>query len=81
MLFMLPFNNRYKASEVHAALKYKSGHESMNKLILNIAYMQRFITRSSLKLIFSFVIKVSTSYLKDRFIYIKLEKSKIVLLN
>jgi len=40
-----------------------------------------FITRISLKLIFSFVIEVSTSYLRDGFIYIKLEESKAVLLN
>ncbi len=39
------------------------------------------ITRISLKLIISFVIEVSTGYLRDGFIYIKLEESKAVLLN
>ncbi len=39
------------------------------------------IIRISLKLIISFVIEVSISYLKDGFIYIKLGESKAVLLN
>ena len=39
------------------------------------------ITRISLELIISFVIEVLTSYLKDGFIYIKLEESKAALLN
>ena len=39
------------------------------------------ITRISLKLIISFVIEISTGYLRDGFIYIKLGESKAVLLN
>ncbi len=35
----------------------------------------------NLKLIISFIIEVLTSYFKDRFIYIKFKKFKIVLLN
>ncbi len=41
----------------------------------------KILTRISLKLIISFIIEVSTNYLKDGFIYIKLRESKVVLLN
>ena len=47
----------------------------------NTTYMQRILTRISLKLIINFVIEVSTGYLRDGFIYIKLGESKAVLLN
>ncbi len=43
----------------------------------NTTYMQRILTRISLKLIINFVI----GYLRDGFIYIKLGESKAVLLN
>jgi len=39
------------------------------------------ITRISLKLIISFIIKVLINYFKNRFIYIKFEESKVMLLN
>ncbi len=45
----------------------------------NTTYMQN-LTRISLELIINFVIEVSTDYLKDGFIYIKLGESKAVLL-
>ena len=73
---MLFSNDGYRASEVHTALKYNSSHGFKNKWILNITYIQRIITRISLELIFNFVIKVSTGYLKDGFIYINLKESK-----
>ncbi len=47
----------------------------------NTTYMQRNLTRISLELIINFVIEVSTGYLRDGFIYIKLGESKAVLLN
>ncbi len=47
----------------------------------NTTYMQQILTRISLELIINFVIEVSTGYLRDGFIYIKLGESKAVLLN
>ena len=78
---MLPSNDGYEVSGVHVALEHNSGHGSGNKRILNPAYMQRIIIRIGLKLIFSFIIEVSTDYFRDEFIYIKLGESKVMLLN
>jgi len=79
---MLPSTqDGYGVSRIYMTLKHSPGIGIGNQGIFSIVNTCRIIIRINLEQIISFVIEVSTSYLRDGFIYIKLGESKAVLLN